>query len=60
MIRTVALLGEGCVTAQVLKDVLIGEAEAKRDAGIMDTKSMQEKVSVQYLSETEMAKAQCN
>nr|KAF6461903.1 flotillin 1 [Molossus molossus] len=45
-------------TAQVQKDARIGEAEAKRDAGIREAKAKQEKVSAQYLSEIEMAKAQ--
>ncbi|XP_028575613.1 flotillin-1 isoform X1 [Podarcis muralis] len=45
-------------TAQVQKDARIGEAEAKRDAGIKEAKAKQEKLSAQYLSETEMAKAQ--
>ncbi|XP_006774123.1 PREDICTED: flotillin-1 [Myotis davidii] len=45
-------------TAQVQKDARIGEAEAKRDAGIREAKAKQEKVSAQYLSEIDMAKAQ--
>uniref|UniRef100_H3ASF0 Flotillin n=1 Tax=Latimeria chalumnae TaxID=7897 RepID=H3ASF0_LATCH len=45
-------------TAQVQKDARIGEAEAKRDAGIREARADQQKVSAQYISEIEMAKAQ--
>ncbi|XP_075042733.1 flotillin-1 isoform X2 [Mixophyes fleayi] len=45
-------------TAQVQKDARIGEAVAKRDAGIKEAEALQMKVSAQYISEAEMAKAQ--
>ncbi|XP_063794092.1 flotillin-1-like [Pseudophryne corroboree] len=45
-------------TAQVQKDARIGEAVAKRDAGIKEAEALQMKVSAQYISEVEMAKAQ--
>ncbi|XP_068106529.1 flotillin-1 [Hyperolius riggenbachi] len=45
-------------TAQVQKDARIGEAVAKRDAGIKEAEALQEKVSAQYINEIEMAKAQ--
>ncbi|KAM4696734.1 flotillin-1 [Rhinophrynus dorsalis] len=45
-------------TAQVQKDARIGEAVAKRDAGIKEAQAMQEKVSSQFVNEIEMAKAQ--
>ncbi|XP_018087396.1 flotillin 1 S homeolog isoform X1 [Xenopus laevis] len=47
-------------TAQVQKDARIGEALAKRDAGIKEAQAMQEKISAQYVNEIEMAKAQRN
>ncbi|XP_063287419.1 flotillin-1 isoform X1 [Pelobates fuscus] len=45
-------------TAQVQKDARIGEAVAKRDAGIKEAEAQQAKVSSQYVNEIEMAKAQ--
>ncbi|XP_069602563.1 flotillin-1 isoform X1 [Ranitomeya imitator] len=45
-------------TAQVQKDARIGEAVAKRDAGIKEAEAQQAKVSAQYINEIEMAKAQ--
>uniref|UniRef100_A0A8C5MP30 Flotillin n=1 Tax=Leptobrachium leishanense TaxID=445787 RepID=A0A8C5MP30_9ANUR len=45
-------------TAQVQKDARIGEAMAKRDAGIKEAEAQQAKVSAQYINEIEMAKAQ--
>ncbi|KAM4019740.1 flotillin-1 [Anomaloglossus baeobatrachus] len=45
-------------TAQVQKDARIGEAVAKRDAGIKEAEAQQAKVSAQYVNEIEMAKAQ--
>ncbi|XP_018416137.1 PREDICTED: flotillin-1 isoform X2 [Nanorana parkeri] len=45
-------------TAQVQKDARIGEAIAKRDAGVKEAAALQEKVSSQYINEIEMAKAQ--
>ncbi|KAM8954201.1 flotillin-1 [Pelodytes ibericus] len=45
-------------TAQVQKDARIGEALAKRDAGIKEAEAQQAKVSAQYVNEIEMAKAQ--
>ncbi|XP_063794094.1 flotillin-1-like isoform X2 [Pseudophryne corroboree] len=45
-------------TAQVQKDARIGEAVAKRDAGIKEAEALQMKVSAQYINEIDMAKAQ--
>lgn len=45
-------------TAQVQKDARMGEAVAKRDAGIKEAEAQQAKVSAQYINEIEMAKAQ--
>ncbi|XP_063791862.1 flotillin-1-like [Pseudophryne corroboree] len=45
-------------TAQVQRDARIGEAVAKRDAGIKEAEALQMKVSAQYINEVEMAKAQ--
>ncbi|XP_077047296.1 flotillin-1-like isoform X2 [Agelaius phoeniceus] len=50
-------LGKGR-TAQVQRDARVGEAEAKRDAGIREARARQEQVSAQLLSEEATARAQ--
>ncbi|XP_009070293.1 PREDICTED: flotillin-1-like, partial [Acanthisitta chloris] len=50
-------LGKGR-TAQVQRDARVGEAEAKRDAGIREALSRQEQVSAELLSEAATAEAQ--
>ncbi|XP_071312391.1 flotillin-1-like [Agelaius tricolor] len=50
-------LGKGR-TAQVQRDACVGEAEAKRDAGIREARARQEQVSAQLLSEEATARAQ--